>query len=158
AGAAEDVVATGETTHVTVQVEGMHFTPDVIEVPVGNALVVTFENTGTDVHDLTFANGVRSARLAPGASEVVEVGVIGADMADWSSIAGLWQRGMELEVVAIGAPEGSGPATGHEHGGDPDAPSVADDVDLAGTEPAAGFEPWPAALAPAPAETVHRLT
>src|SRR5690606_27570146 len=41
-----EVVPTGETTEVTVQVSGMRFTPAVIEVPYGNALVVTFENTG----------------------------------------------------------------------------------------------------------------
>jgi nitrite reductase (NO-forming) len=161
AGPVEDVVATGETTHITVQVEGMHFTPDVIEVPVGNTLEVTFENTGTDVHDLTFANGVRTARLAPGASETIEVGVIGAGMAGWCSIAGHRQMGMELEVVAVGAPEDSGSAAGsggHDHGADPEAATAAADVDLDGTAPAAGFEPWPAALAPAGEETVHRIT
>src|SRR5690606_21089361 len=104
AGPAEDVVATGETTQVTVQVEGMRFTPEVIEVPVGNTLEVTFENTGEDVHDLTFANGVRSARLAPGETEVIEVGVIGATMQGWCSIAGHRQMGMELTVQAVGAP------------------------------------------------------
>ncbi|HET8928801.1 MAG TPA: cupredoxin domain-containing protein, partial [Microbacterium sp.] len=159
AAPAEDVVATGETTHITVQVEGMHFTPDVLEVPVGSTLEVTFENTGTDVHDLTFANGVRTARLAPGASETIEVGVIGADMAGWCSIAGHRQMGMELKVVAVGAPAGAGDAGGaHDHGSSTGEPSAADDVDLDGTEPAAGFEPWPAALAPAGDETVHRIT
>ena len=159
AGPVVDVAVTGETTHVTVQVEGMHFTPDVIEVPVGNALEVTFENTGTDVHDLTFANGVRTARLAPGAAETIEVGVIGADMAGWCSIAGHRQMGMELEVVAVGADSAAGDGGGHgHHGGVSDAPSAAEDVDLDGTEPTAGFQPWPAALAPAGDESVHRIT
>ena len=157
AGPAVDVVATGETTHVTVQVEGMRFTPDVIEVPVGDTLEVTFENTGTDVHDLTFANGVRTARLAPGAAETIEVGVIGADMAGWCSIAGHRQMGMELEVVAVGA-AAAGPDGHAHHGGDSDAPTAAEDIDLEGTEPGGGFQPWPAALAPAGEETVHRIT
>ena len=161
AAPAADVVATGETTHVTVQVQGMHFTPDVIEVPVGNTLEVIFENTGTDVHDLTFANGVRTARLAPGASETVDVGVIGADMAGWCSIAGHRQMGMELTVVAVGAAADAGSSAGsdgHAHGADPGAPSAADDIDLDGAEPAPGFEPWPASLAPAGEGTLHRIT
>ncbi|MFV0319351.1 MAG: multicopper oxidase domain-containing protein [Microbacterium sp.] len=154
AGSTDGIVATGETTSVTVQVQGMRFTPDVIEVPVGNTLEVTFENTGTDVHDLTFGNGVRTARLAPGASETVDVGVIGADMAGWCSIAGHRQMGMELTVVAVGAPEG----TAQEHGAATDGPSAAEDIDLGGTAPDDAFEAWPAALAPAPDETVHRVT
>lgn len=151
-----DVVATGETTEITVGVDGMRFTPAVLEVPAGDRLIVTFENTGSDVHDLTFANGVRSARLAPGESETMDVGVIGADMAGWCSIAGHRQMGMELTVVAVGAPPSAG-----EHGSHGDAsasgPSAADDIDLQ-REPAAGFEPWPAALAAASAETTHRVT
>ncbi|MGV9194452.1 multicopper oxidase domain-containing protein [Microbacterium sp. MC2] len=156
--AASDVAATGEVTEVTVQVDGMRFTPAEIEVPAGNELVVVFENTGTDVHDLTFANGVRSQRLAPGASETLEVGVIGADMAGWCSIAGHRQMGMELTVVAVGAPASDAPADhAHDHGADTDGPSAADDIDLQRT-PDDGFEPWPAALPAASGQTVHRVT
>lgn len=95
------VTATGETTEVTVTVEGMHFIPDVIDVPVGNELVVTLENTGTVVHDLVFANGARSEHLGPGQSEVIEVGVISADMDGWCSIGNHRQQGMELVVRAV---------------------------------------------------------
>lgn len=163
-----DVAPSGETTEVTVEVTGMRFTPAEIEVPYGDALVVTFHNTGTDVHDLTFANGVRTQRLAPGASETVEVGLIGADMAGWCSIAGHRQMGMELTVVVTGAPaggtggsagtaSGSGSMSGHDHGSTTRAASAADDIDLE-AEPDADFEPWPAALAPASTDTVHRIT
>ncbi len=152
-----DVVATGETTEVTVQVEGMRFTPAVIEVPAGNELVVVFENTGTDVHDLTFANGVRSQRLAPGTSETLEVGVIGADMAGWCSIAGHRQMGMELTVVAVGAAPDSATPPEHDHGDAAAGPSAADDIDLQRT-PDDGFAPWPAGLPPASDQTVHRVT
>jgi len=104
AGCAADPgeTATGETTEVTVTVEGMHFVPDVVEVPVGNELVVTFENTGTDVHDLVFANGARSERLDPGQSGVIEVGVISADQEGWCSVSNHRQLGMELVVRAVG--------------------------------------------------------
>jgi nitrite reductase (NO-forming) len=159
-GSGGNVVATGETTKVTVGVEGMHFDTPVIEVPYGDRLVVTFHNTGTDVHDLTFANGVRTQRLAPGDSETIDVGVVGADMQGWCSIAGHRQMGMELTVRVVGAPPAGGSddhAGVHAGAGAASAPDAADDVDLQ-REPADDFQPAPAALAPAPAETVHRVT
>ena len=158
-----DVTASGEVTEITVEVSGMRFTPAEIEVPYGDDLVVTFRNTGTDVHDLTFANGVRTQRLAPGESETIDVGLIGADLDGWCSIAGHRQMGMELTVVVTGAPAGgtgtaSGDHAGHGSGSsDASAGSAADDIDLEAM-PAAGFTPWPAALAPASADTVHRIT
>ena len=60
------VAATGETTEVTVTVSGMTYVPNVIAVPGGNELIVTFENTGTVVHDREFANGPATAVIAPG--------------------------------------------------------------------------------------------
>ncbi|MDQ2662058.1 MAG: cupredoxin domain-containing protein, partial [Actinomycetota bacterium] len=51
-----DVDATGETTTVEVEVDGMRFVPGEIEVPAGDRLVIEFHNTGDDVHDLTVQN------------------------------------------------------------------------------------------------------
>lgn len=93
-----DVEATGETTTLEVGVEGMRFVPDVLEVPRGDRLVVEFDNTGADLHDLTFANGVRSERLNPGEHERVDVGVIGGDLDGWCSVTGHRAMGMELRV------------------------------------------------------------
>ena len=75
---------------------------------------------------------------------------------------------MELTVVVTGAPaggtggsagtaSGSGSMSGHDHGSTTGAASAADDIDLE-AEPDADFEPWPAALAPASTDTVHRIT
>lgn len=159
AGEMYDVVASGETTAVTVQVDGMRFLPAVLEVPYGNMLVITFDNTGSDVHDLTLANGTRTQRLAPGSSETLDVGLIGADIDGWCSIAGHRQMGMELLVLVTGAPDiatadGHDPANGDAA---PSLPSAANDIDLA-SEPEAGFSAWPAALQPASDTTVHRVT
>lgn len=96
--------ATGETTKVTVRVNGMLYDTDVIEVPYGNRLEVTFENTSLDVHDLRFANGKATSRLAGGKVEVVDVGIITEDMEGWCTVAGHRQQGMELDVVVTGAP------------------------------------------------------
>lgn len=95
------VAATGKTTEVTIQVEGMRYIPDAIEVPVGNELIVTFENTGTDVHDLLFANGTGSAHIGPGQSEVINVGVVGADLDGWCSVSNHRAMGMEMIVQAL---------------------------------------------------------
>lgn len=162
------VQESGITTTVTVGVEGMRFTPDLIEVPIGNRLVINFENTGTDVHDLTVANGVTSGKLMPGESATVDVGVIGAALDGWCSVAGHRQMGMVFTIVPTGGADatgsgatpdgmaGMGPGN-MDHGNAAGAASAADDLDLAKT-PAAGFEPWNALLEPAGTETVHAVT
>lgn len=99
-----EAAATGEVTAVTVRVNGMLYDTDVIEVPYGNRLEVTFENTGLELHDLRFANGVSTKRLGSGKSEVIDVGVITEDMDGWCTIAGHRQQGMELVVVVTGGP------------------------------------------------------
>lgn len=156
----ESVVATGNTTEVTVTVQGMRFDSPVIEVPYGDRLVVTFENTGTDVHDLTFANGVRTQRLAPGESETIDGGIIGADVQAWCSIAGHRQMGMELMVHVLGAPAGVADSDDHadmDMGSDDVAGDAAADVDMQ-REPADDFEPAAAALSSPRPEAVHRVT
>lgn len=95
------VALTGATTEVTVTVDGMRFVPDALEVPVGDELIVTFENTGTEVHDLMFANGTGSEHLAPGESEVIEVGVISEDLDGWCSVSNHRAMGMVMTVTAV---------------------------------------------------------
>jgi len=94
-----DVEPTGHTTTVTVQVEGMSFTPSDIEVPRGDELVVEFENTGTELHDLTFGNGEASERINPGQSATVNVGVVGEEMDFWCSVSNHREMGMEGTVT-----------------------------------------------------------
>lgn len=100
--ASPSVTPTGEVTEVTVTVSGMTFVPDVIEVPRGNELVVTFENTGEVVHDLVFANGADSQHVAPGATAVLNVGVVGDDLDGWCSVSNHRAMGMELTVKVVG--------------------------------------------------------
>lgn len=90
-----EVEPTGHTTTVTVQVQGMTFSPSEITVPRGDELVVEFENTGTELHDLTFGNGAASERINPGQSETIEVGVVGEDMEFWCSVSNHRAMGME---------------------------------------------------------------
>lgn len=99
---APDAPSTGETTEVTVKVQGMRFAPDVIEVPKGNDLVITFENTGDVVHDLVFANNTGSEELGPGKSEKIEVGKISTDLDGWCSVSNHRAQGMVMTVKAVG--------------------------------------------------------
>ena len=94
-----DVPLTGDTTTVTVQVEGMHYTPSDIEVPVGDELVVEFENTGTDLHDISFGNGEVSERINPGETTTIEVGVVTDDMEFWCSVSNHREMGMEGMII-----------------------------------------------------------
>ncbi|GGF44291.1 hypothetical protein GCM10010922_19850 [Microbacterium sorbitolivorans] len=94
-----DVEPTGHTTTVTVQVQGMSYTPSEIEVPLGDELVVEFENTGTDLHDIEFGNGEASERLNPGETETVNVGVVGEDMDFWCSVSNHRAMGMEGTIT-----------------------------------------------------------
>ncbi|WP_347271974.1 multicopper oxidase domain-containing protein [Brachybacterium equifaecis] len=102
-GPGSRVAATGRTTTVAVSMAEMRFTPDVIEVPAGDALVIELKNEDPhDVHDLVLATGPASGRLQPGSSERVDAGVIGHDVAGWCSIVGHRAMGMRLQVIAIG--------------------------------------------------------
>jgi nitrite reductase (NO-forming) len=107
------VTATGHTTRVTVTAKNMKFTPNRIEVPAGDRLVIEFENTDAKtVHDLVMETGERTPRLAPGKKATLDLGVVGASMQGWCSVVGHRMRGMTLEVVAVGAAK-SGTATDH---------------------------------------------
>ncbi|VEG40822.1 Copper-containing nitrite reductase [Mycolicibacterium flavescens] len=146
------VTATGQTTEVEVHVEGMRYVPDTIDVPVGNRLVITLVNSGSDRHDLVLANGASTGRLAVGETAVLDAGVIGADMDGWCSVAGHRQMGMTMSVRATGAEAHAG------HHDQVSATSIAgDDVarSLAAT-PGPDFVPRDAALAAATPD--HRVT
>ncbi|WP_298866259.1 cupredoxin domain-containing protein [uncultured Microbacterium sp.] len=96
-----DVTPTGETTEVTVKVEGMRFVPDSIDVPVGNKLVIDFKNTGMVVHDLVLANGAGSDQLNPGESQKIDAGVIDEDTDGWCSVSNHRALGMVMKVNAV---------------------------------------------------------
>ncbi|WP_454299892.1 multicopper oxidase domain-containing protein [Salana multivorans] len=156
--------ATGETTTVEISMSGMVFTPDVVEVPAGNALVLEVTNDGDQTHDLVLANGASSGRLHPGEAGTVETGVITSDLDGWCSVAGHRVLGMTLQIVVVDGPDGAAhEASGDEaseHDDDADSnntttdaePSAADQVNLAALlagNPPAGFTARDATLPPA---------
>ncbi|WP_236266067.1 multicopper oxidase domain-containing protein [Actinomyces sp. zg328] len=153
----------GRTTEATVTVKGMRFVPDTIDVASGDRLVITLENTGDQVHDLVLAGGATTGRVAAGASARFDAGVITGPVEGWCSIAGHRAQGMVLRITADGRATGvaqpSQAATGHGghggHGAASDGPSATPNREAPLPE---GFTPFDAALAPAPAGTVHQHT
>ena len=93
------VEPTGHTTTVTVVAKDMSFSPDRIEVPAGDRLVVEFENDGTQLHDFTAGTLGASELLGRGESEKLDLGVINADAEFWCSVTGHREMGMEGDIV-----------------------------------------------------------
>ncbi|WP_402371931.1 multicopper oxidase domain-containing protein [Isoptericola rhizosphaerae] len=153
-GTTASASASGETTTVDVVMDDMRFEPAVIEVPVGNRLVVNLTNGDTMDHDLTIANGVRGDRLSPGESTVVDAGVVAGDLDAWCSVAGHRLLGMTLDIIAVGAP----PGEEHDRGGSGAHSSDAPPHPVSGATPGPEFEAADAALSPAAAATVHEHT
>ncbi|GAA6525390.1 multicopper oxidase domain-containing protein [Intrasporangium sp. DVR] len=117
--AAAAVTPTGQTTTVKVTMQDMRFTPDTVDVPLGNRLVIEVQNTDAgDVHDLVLASGERSGRITPGGSGRLEVEVVRSSIEGWCSVVGHRQMGMLFTVNAIGSPASGStssddPAAGH---------------------------------------------
>ncbi|WP_316670026.1 multicopper oxidase domain-containing protein [uncultured Propionibacterium sp.] len=132
---------------VSVTGADMRFTPNRISIAAGTHLIVTLtnEDTGGQVHDLTFASGAGTGLLPPGASAEVDAGVIGESQEAWCSVAGHRQMGMVLQVVVDGTAAPAGPGSSGSSG------------DHATLDPNATMSvgPFDASLAPAPDGTVH---
>ncbi|EPR77134.1 Multicopper oxidase [Leifsonia rubra CMS 76R] len=150
------VEPTGETTTVAISMKNMRFTPDTIEVPAGDRLVIELTNVDTVTHDLVLESGVSSGRIASGGTTTVDAGVMSGELDGWCSIAGHRQMGMVLTVVVTGVtPDDAEVPVDQIHAGS-DEPSAAEDVDLM-AEPAAGFTARDATVPPAVSATVHEV-
>ena len=166
---ASSVTPTGHTTRVSVGVEGMAFTPNHIEVPVGDRLIIDFTNSGDQRHDLVFETGVTSGSLATGETKELDLGVISGDVEGWCSLPGHREMGMTLHVQATGVSSGSsssgasssagasasGGHAGHDHGQDA-AAGPATPTEL--TDYAASIDARDPELAPATSETERHYT
>lgn len=103
------ITASGATTTVDVTIHGMSFSPNSIDVPKGNRLVINLTNHDSQAHDLVFASGATSGRIGPGASAAVDAGVLGESQEAWCSIAGHRMQGMTLQVNVGDTAQASSP-------------------------------------------------
>jgi nitrite reductase (NO-forming) len=152
------VAPTGDVIEVDVTAVGMRFEPASVEVNAGDQLIINVTNADDQTHDLVFASGVSSGRLAPDDSTRVDVGLVSGDLEGWCSVAGHRQMGMTFTVTALGAAN-SDPAPGEPAAStDNETPaSAAQDMDLR-AEPGPTFTPRDPILGPAPDATTHRYT
>ena len=179
--AAAGVQPTGETTTVEVTARDMRFTPSTIPVAAGNRLVLVVVNADDDVHDLAVDSGATTGRMAPGATERLDVGVVGRDLEGWCTVVGHRQMGMTLDVEVTGAGAGAaatgaddhsahahgpgGDTTGSdaderdhaEHGSEARGGDAADGLDFMKVPPE-GFRAHDAVLPPLEESRVHRRT
>ncbi len=128
------VEPTGETSEVTIVAnDDMSYTPNRIEVPAGNRLVVTLENHDPlNGHDLVIGEH-ETGRVQPGETAVLDAGVITESIQGYCSVAGHKQMGMTIDIVVV---ESAGPSDGGrtsdphaEHTGPTAIPDGAGEID-----------------------------
>src|SRR5699024_1366528 len=157
-GSSSDVEPTGEVTRVEVTMANMRFTPESIDVPAGNELVIELTNTdASEVHDLTLENGVSSNRLSPGESATVNVGVVDEDIEGWCSVVGHRQMGMVFDIHAVdnAAPRESDTSADDQASSTTQGTTTDLDFQAAWSHEFEGYDPE---LAPASSTTTHDYT
>ena len=140
---------------VSIELGDLFVRPSSIDIPAGTELTLEVTNTGAMAHDLKLEGETGTAMLDPGASEVVQLGVMDATAQAWCTVPGHKEAGMVLDINVTGTTaEGSG------HGGSAATDASGTDaaaIDFA-AEPSADFTPYDPSLAPAPGGTEHKLT
>ena len=129
------VTPTGNVVRVRVEAVGMSYEPSSVKLARGDQLIVELVNSDTTTHDLVIGSS-RTGRLAPGATEELDAGVIGESTLGFCSVVGHRQMGMVFEVIVDDAPPGapapspepSGHQTHHPGGEVPALSSVVDPV------------------------------
>ena len=124
APAASGAVAT--TSSIAIEAYDLGFTPNAVTVAAAGTYDVTFKNTGTILHDLTFADGTK---LTANAGETVtgKVAVPAAGITYICTIPGHAEAGMKGAVTVSGQTATStdshgGPAPTTDVAADPNAP------------------------------------
>ena len=155
ASGGDGVAVTGEVTRVRVRAVDMAYEPARIEVPAGNRLVIELTNADpTTAHDLTLGGDLRTPRLSPGESAVLDVGVLQGSTDAWCTVVGHRRMGMVLDIVVVGssaAEEGAGGT-----GASSDPASEPGDHDASGEGTSTGDTP--AAIRPGPVADVVDAT
>jgi hypothetical protein len=80
---------------------GFDITPDVVEVEGGTHVVIEVANEADGRHDLAVDNGPRTAVLAPGESERLDLGRVTADHSARCTIGDHDIAGMTLDIRAV---------------------------------------------------------
>ena len=92
----------GQAEKITIEAFDLGFTPSMPTVPAAGTYQVEFKNTGSTLHDVTFADGTKISAEG-GASATGTVTVPAAGLAFMCSIPGHADAGMKGEVMVAGA-------------------------------------------------------
>ncbi|MDO4927675.1 MAG: cupredoxin domain-containing protein [Corynebacterium sp.] len=84
----------------TLEITGMHFSPDTVEVAKGEPLILEIVNHDDVAHDLKIDDRI-SGNIAPGETAVFDAGTFEEDTEGWCTIAGHKRQGMTFEVHVI---------------------------------------------------------
>ncbi|MFW6640614.1 multicopper oxidase domain-containing protein [Nocardiopsis algeriensis] len=165
-GTSEGVEPTGRTRTVEVSLGAMTISPGTVSLDPGDSLVLEVVNNDSQPHDLRMGNGVQTPLLSPGEEAVLEVGVVTGPLEGWCTVMGHRAAGMTMNVVttgddvaladAGGTEAGGADAGGEEHGGHAAHGDTSGGIDPGG-EWSEGWEPFEAALEPAPGGEVHEV-
>lgn len=153
-GVAGGAPGSGETVTKKIDVEGMAFVPNSLEVAPGTHLILEVTNGGDQTHDLKI-NGAETGRIKAGDTVTLDAGVFNETTVGWCTIAGHRAQGMELTVNVAGSATG-----GHDHAMAPAANPHVEVPDSAKRlqDPGEGFQAFDPKLNPAPTGTTHEYT
>jgi nitrite reductase (NO-forming) len=84
---------------------GFDVRPDVVEVEWGTHLVLDVVNRADGDHDLAVGGGLGTDVLAPGQSQRLDLGVVGAVGKAWCTIGDHRTGGMVLDIQTVNSPE-----------------------------------------------------
>ena len=139
---------TGAVRTIAVELGDLFVKPSSVEVAAGTELVLKVRNSGAMPHDLKLGGTTGTRLLQPGESEQVSLGPIDESAQAWCTVPGHKAGGMVLDVKVTGRSAATGAAAQED-------PAAA--IDFA-AEPAADFEPYDPALAPAPGAREHKVS
>lgn len=107
-GSSAPLDTSGATT-LDVDIQGMAFTPNRIDVPSGTRLILTITNSDDQQHDLKLGNEY-TGRIDPGDTVVHDFGVFTESTQGWCTIAGHKAMGMVFDVVVGSASPSTSPS------------------------------------------------
>jgi nitrite reductase (NO-forming) len=87
---------------------GFDVRPDVVEVELGTHLVLDVVNRADGDHDLAVNGGPGTDVLAPGQSQRLDLGVMGADGNAWCTLGDHRTGGMTLDIRTVDSPRQAG--------------------------------------------------
>ncbi|MGW5095355.1 multicopper oxidase domain-containing protein [Streptomyces nodosus] len=139
------------TRTVDVTLAGMRIRPGRIDVTAGTELRLKVTNKDAQRHDLKVEGGPATPLLSPGQSRTLDLGPVTETRTAWCTLPGHRAAGMTMDIVVRnGTDDMAGMHDGPTAGTDDSGPDLSAGFSR-------GWKPRDAALAPAPAGTVHRI-